>query len=352
MIQSFTFDQFSSRVLDVYNKDKDGFWSAMMAPFLKGSIIKKFFRHKDIGLHFYTLFKDTDQNRKLYLKDKTAEFGFDISQWKSLKLKDEYFTDAYPVYAFLVIWMHENEVRVPLLRYGDMLRAIMCGIAGYGLLDVIVDKDLDFSAVELLTAQYLISEYEDKLLDVFGVSSAHLSILHRIRLKYLQAEIKEKSLRFKASPYQWNDPIECGYKAAHLLTPFMCSLSLIGKESYIQDYFDIFFMFGAVIQILDDLNDLEDDLRIGHYSYPTLNTTVLEQLRHNNDFSSAADNIRRNIPHMKSLHNVCERLMDESKVKLAALKDPFLEKIVDITHLRMKSAFHDKWKIVTGEKKE
>ena len=50
----------------------------------------------------------------------------------------------------------------------------------------------------------------------------------------------------------------------------MLSLDQLGKSDLIEDYFEVFFLFGAVIQIIDDIKDLEEYLNIDHYSYITL----------------------------------------------------------------------------------
>lgn len=345
MKQADIFNQFSNLVLESYDSDKNAFWEAMMAPFLGGNKLLSLWKHRKIGIHFLSLFKKSDDFRKAYLKEVSLSLGQDINHWRSLIEKDEYFTDAYPIYAFLVIWMYENHINEPLNRYGDMLRSIMCGIAGYGILDVIVDCDQNFSPIELLTAQYLISQYESGILNVFGVDSVNLSILHSIRSKYLKAEIKEKSLRFQSSPYQWDRPVECGYKAAHLLTPFMLSLKLIGKESQIEQYFDVFFLFGAVIQIMDDLKDLEDDLKIGHYSYPTIHTDLLHMIKTQQTPAQIATTIINNKVHMRKVYDVCLNLIEQSRTILCNLNDPFLDRIVHVTLLRLKTAFSTQWNI-------
>jgi hypothetical protein len=60
----------------------------------------------------------------------------------------------------------------------------------------------------------------------------------------------------------------------------MLSLERLGKASLIEDYWEVFLLFGAAIQMIDDWNDLEDDLANGHYSYVTLglNTSIFTMI--------------------------------------------------------------------------
>lgn len=92
-----------------------------------------------------------------------------------------------------------------LENFDNILIAAIFGIAGYGILDVNVNSESS-SPVEILTAQALISEYETLLLKSFGVTEVNLEILHKIRSLFLKAEIKEKMLRGRISPYSLENP--------------------------------------------------------------------------------------------------------------------------------------------------
>jgi hypothetical protein len=234
--------------------------------------------------------------------------------------------------------MEEKGLNDNLKSFGDLLRAVIYGIAGYGMLDVIVDGQ-DFSPVELLTAQTLITEYETLILKTFGVSEVNLSILHRTRSQFLKAEIKEKSLRGKSSPYKKDKPIECGFKAAHLLTPFMLSLEQLGNSSQIDAYFEVFFLFGAVIQILDDLKDLEEDISIGHFSYITLDTDVVSLYRKGSKPKEIAKTLLEDNRHLNSVYNTCKKLIADSNIILKSLDDPILARVVYVTEQRLDSFF-------------
>lgn len=333
-----TFDEFAGRVLKVYHLGEEEFWAAVMAPFLSDTGLLTMWKHRQVGLELMSLFKAVDIARKKFLAAYPLPTELNLTQWKSLNRKDEYFRDAYPVYAFLVIWMEEEGLTGNLDRFGDILRAVVYGIAGYGILDVLVDGK-DFSPVELLTAQALIAEYETRILETFEVTETNLNILHRTRDLFLKAEIKEKSLRGNSSPYEKDKPIECGFKAAHLLTPFMLSLEHLGKSALIDDYFQVFFLFGAVIQIIDDLTDLEDDLSIGHFSYVTLGTDAVPQWKNGRKPGEIAKTILGDKQHFKNLYGTCKGLIADSNKLLKRLEDPFLARIVYVTELRLDAFF-------------
>lgn len=339
-----TFDGFADKVLKTYHMGEEEFWAAVMAPFLSDSNVLTMWKHRKVGLELLNLFKAVDDERTKFLAHYTIPNGLDITKWKSLNKKDEYFKDAYPVYAFLVIWMDENGLTDKLESFGDILRAVVYGIAGYGILDVIVDER-NFSAIELLTAQALIAEYETKILTTFGVTEINLNILHRIRDQFLKAEIKEKSLREKRSPYDKDKPIECGFKAAHLLTPFMLSLECLGKSSLIDDYFEVFFLFGAVIQIMDDLKDLEEDISIGHFSYVTLDSDAFSLFKKGRKPGEIAKRLLEDKQRLKDIYTTCKKLITDSNTILKNLKDPFLPRIVHVTELRLDSYFRKELKL-------
>jgi hypothetical protein len=335
------FGEFAPSVLQVYNDDKEAFWKAVMAPYLSDATVLNMLRHRKAGMKILSTFKGLDANAKQILTDFSGPLGFDVTTWKSLELKSEYFKDAYPIYAFLAIWMEEEGLNNLLEKFENILRAAVFGIAGYGILDVNVDEKSS-SPVEILTAQAFISEYETLLLKAFGVTEVNLEILHKIRSLFLRAEIKEKLVRGKESPYKLENPKECGFKAAHLLTPFMLSLDQLGKSDLIEDYFEVFFLFGAVIQIIDDWKDLEEDLAIGHFSYITLGYEQFLEYKKPKDMAKLLRNDKK---HIRKIYKICKNLIANSQLILKDLNDPYLARIVEVTELRLDSFFQKDLKI-------
>ncbi len=207
------FEKFAPAILQVYHRDKEAFWAAVMAPFLANSIsLFTWLGHLKVDVGLLSAFKGLDDDARQVLKDFSVPLGFDVTQWKSNRL--QYFKDAYPVFAFLAVWMDEEGLVDLLENFGEILRAGVFAVAGYGILDENVDSDTP-SPVEILTAQALIAEYETSALRIFGISKVNLDILHQMRTLFLNAEIKEKSMRHKASPYQLENSKDLGAKGAN-----------------------------------------------------------------------------------------------------------------------------------------
>ncbi|HEX7556269.1 MAG TPA: hypothetical protein VF338_06565, partial [Leptolinea sp.] len=259
--------------------------------------------------------------------------GFDISTWKSNRL--QYFKDAYAVFAFLAVWMDEMGLDDLTSRFGEILQAGVFAVAGYGILDENVDADTG-SPVEILTAQALIAEYETRVLQIFGVTTVNLGILHKMRTLYLEAEIKEKLVRGKSSPYTLDHPEECGAKGANAVAPFMLCLERMGKAHLIDDYWQVFLLFGAAIQVIDDWEDLEKDLAAGHYSYVTLGTTSLDKTI---EPAETARQLRSNVQHIRVTYDRSQEMINQSRQILERLDDHYLGRLVDVTELRLMSFF-------------
>ena len=242
MARRTAFERFAPTILQVYHRDKEAFWAAVMAPFLADkATLLSWFQHLKVDVGLLSAFNGLDVEARQTLKDFCAPLGLDVTDWKSNRL--QYFKDAYPVFAFLVVWMDEQGLTDLLERFGEILRAGVFAVAGYGILDENVDSDHP-SPVEILTAQALIAEYETLALGIFGVSSVNLEILHRMRTLFLNAEIREKSMRHNASPYRLQEAEQLGAKGANAVTPFMLSLEHLGKASLIEDYWQVFLLFG------------------------------------------------------------------------------------------------------------
>jgi hypothetical protein len=285
----------------------------------------------DAGL--LSAFNGLDAEARQILKDFSAPLGLDVTSWKSNRL--QYFKDAYPVFAFLVVWMDEQGLTELLDKFGKILRAGVFAVAGYGILDENVDSDLP-SPVEILTAQALIAEYETLALNVFGVSALNLDVLHRMRTLFLNAEIREKSMRHKGSPYRLEAPEQLGAKGANAVTPFMLSLERLGKAARIEDYWQVFLLFGAAIQMIDDWTDLEKDLAAGHYSYLTLGVENITKL---NDPQKTAKLLRADPKRVQETYQCSKGLLVRARSMLAQLNDPYLARLVDVTELRLDSYF-------------
>ena len=268
MNKTTAFDRFAPTILRVYHRNPEAFWAAVMAPFLANNTsLLEWFRHLKVDIGLLSAFKGLDDEARRTLQEFSAPLDLDVTTWPSNRL--QYFKDAYPVFAFLAVWLDETEQHDLVDQFGDILRAGVFAVAGYGILDENVDSDAP-SPVEILTAQALLAEYETLALRIFGVSQTNLDIIHKMRRLFLEAQIKEKAARGKTSPYRLDRPQDLGAKGANSVTPYMLSLERLGKAALIDDYWEVFLLFGAAIQMIDDWEDLEKDLAAGHYSYVTL----------------------------------------------------------------------------------
>ena len=332
------FQSFAPAILRVYRRDKEAFWAAVMAPFMSETTFLSLWQHRKVTADLFFAFQGLDDEARQVLKDFSAPLGIDVTSWKNNRT--QYFKDAYPIFAFLAVWMEESGLTDFLTQFDDILRSAVYGVAGYGILDMNVDGSAA-SPVEILTSQALIAEYETLILQVFGVSPINLEVLHRMRSLFLAAEIKEKSKRGKASPYSLDKPEDCGAKGAHVVTPFMLSLERLGKAHLIDDYWRVFLLFGAVIQIIDDWTDLEGDLVVGHYSYVTLGAKDLHDTRQARQVAKA---LRSEPRHVAQTYERSQEMLAEARAILERLNDPFLVRLVDVTDLRLQTYFRKELK--------
>ena len=247
-----------------------------------------------------------------------AKQGFNLSKSRNFKRRfDEgYFRVFYPAIVMYVVWLDREDQKKALENVGKIFSSFMLGVAGYQILDSDLDEGKENPEEILLTLSF-IQECERLLLTSFEFEQADYELLNHFKQLFLKFEIKEKQSRFKESPYTVDHPESCGYKAVHAYFPFFLLLQKSGKQDQINDYLQFFYEWGAPLQIMDDLMDLEDDLSNGHYSYPTLG---YEHKIHQMSPHELAILIKTDKAHIKNLQKICDELIGKSKAKCAALK--------------------------------
>jgi hypothetical protein len=328
------FEKFAPAILKVYYRDKTAFWAAVMAPFLANNIsMLDWWKNLKVDLGLLAAFRGLDDEARSVLRQFSEPLGFDITRWESNRV--QYLKDAYPIFAFLAVWMDEQGLSDLMHSFADILKTGVFAVAGYGILDANVDKNTP-SPVEILTAQALLAEYENLALRIFGVTTVNLDILYKMRSLFLQAEIKEKLGRGKASPYRFDQPKQLGAKGANAVTPFMLSLEHLGKAGLIGDYWEVFLLFGSAIQMIDDWQDLEGDLAAGHYSYVTLGYAGLDEVI---DPRETARLLRGDLERVRQTYAVSKEMINQSRAILERLEDEYLVRFVDVTELRLESYF-------------
>jgi hypothetical protein len=334
------FDKFAPAILKVYHRDKEAFWVAVMAPFLENNVsLLDWWKNLKVDLGLLSAFRGLDDEARRTLSQFSARYGFDVTNWESNR--SQYLKDAYPIFAFLAVWMDEQALGGLLAQFAEILNAGVFAVAGYGILDANVDKNTP-SPVEILTAQAMLAEYETLALNTFGVTPVNLGIMHKMRSLFLEAEIKEKVSRGKASPYRLDQPQQLGAKGANAVTPFMLCLERLGKAALIDDYWDVFLLFGAAIQMIDDWQDLEGDLEAGHYSYITLGYDGLQGIQ---DHKETARLLRGDKKRIADTYAVSKGMIERSRRILNKLEDVYLVRFVDVTELRLENYFRKELKM-------
>jgi hypothetical protein len=105
----------------------------------------------------------------------------------------------------------------------------------------------------------------------------------------------------------------------------------------IGEYWEVFLLFGAAIQMIDDWQDLEGDLAIGHYSYVTLG---FENLLAASDSAQMSVSLRGDKQHIRNTYRASKEMIAQSRIILDRLNDRLLVRLVDITELRLDNYFH------------
>ena len=265
--------------------------------------------------------------------------GYDLSESKNLhrRMEEGYFQVAYPAIVMYMVWLDREGQQKAIENIEKLFRSTMLGVAGYMMLDSNLDEQQQNSP-EILLALSFIQEHDRLLLECFDSTMADYALLSRFKQLYLMAEIKEKRSRFVASPYTIDHPEDCGYKAVHAYLPFALLLQKSGKGDQIDDYLRFFYEWGAPLQIMDDLMDLEEDLKNGHYSYPTLG---FEKEIANRPPGEVAALIRSDREHLKRMQQICRGLMASSRKRCVQLKADLFGYFVDLLEVRLEAFFSE-----------
>ncbi len=265
--------------------------------------------------------------------------GFDLSESKNYRrrLEEGYFQVSYPAIVMYMAWLDQEGQQKAIDNLGKIFESTILGVAGYMILDTILDEQ-EQNPAEVLLSLSFIQEHDRLLLESFDFSAADFDLLSRFKQLYLKAEIKEKKFKFIKSPYTLNHPEDCGYKAVHAYLPFALLLQQSGKADQIDDYLQFFYEWGAPLQIMDDLMDLEDDLKNGHYAYPTLG---FEKELASRPPGELAAIIKSDAGHIKRLQSICQELIDSSRNRGIQLKADFMKYFVDMLEARLDAFFQE-----------
>ncbi len=282
-------------------------------------------------------FKIFDSAVDSVLTQFAAQQGFDLSKSSNYKrrLEEGYFRVFYPAIVMYMVWLDREGQKKAIENIGNIFSSFMLGVAGYEILDSDLDENKENPEEILLTLSF-IQECERLLLTSFDFEQGDYELLNHFKQLFLKFEIKEKQSRYKQSPYTIDHPENCGYKAVHAYFPFFLLLQKSGKQDQISDYLQFFYEWGAPLQIMDDLMDLEEDLNNGHYSYPTLG---FEDKLHQLSPNELAMLIKSDKEHVKNLQKICDELIAKAKAKCAALKADLFGYFVYMLEDRLHACF-------------
>lgn len=272
------------------------------------------------------------------LKKFAEQQGFDLAKSSNYtrRFNEGYFRVIYPVIVMYMVWLDEEKQQKALDNIGKIFSAMIFGVAGYQILDSNLDEGQTNPSEVLLCLSFM-QECDKLMLDSFGLDATLYETLHRFKLLYLAAEIKEKNARFKESPYTKDHPEDCGYKAVHGYLPFFFLLQKTGKQDQIDEYLQLFYEWGAPLQIMDDLMDLEEDIAHGHYSYPTLG---FEKEIAELSPKEAAARIHSDTQHIKQLQAICRKLISSSRKRSTKLNAVLFDYFIDILDQRLETFFN------------
>ena len=273
------------------------------------------------------------------LKGFASKLGCDLANSASyLRRRDEgYFRVAYPAIVNYMVWLDRAGQKEVLQHMDKVFASYMFGVAGYVILDSNLDQGKE-NPVEILLSVSFVQEQERLILEAFDWSPGAFGLVNRFKQMYLTAELKEKQSRFVRSPYTKEHPEECGYKAVHGYLPYALLLQRSGRADLIDSYLQFFYEWGAPLQIMDDLVDLEDDIKNGHYSYPTLG---YERELATMEPAEAANTIRSDRRHVKAIYETCMGLIQSSRKKSVLIGADLMGFFVDILQARLETFFSE-----------
>jgi hypothetical protein len=224
-----------------------------------------------------------------------ARQGFELSTSKNYRrrMEEGYFRVAYPIIVMYMAWLDREGQKNALNNLGKFFQATMLGVAGYMILDTILDEQKQ-NSTEILLALSFIQEHDRLLLGCFDFQMADYDL------------------------------------------PFALLLQKSGKSDQIDGYLQFFYEWGAPLQIMDDLMDLEDDLKNGHYSYPLLGFEKELSTRSPEELAML---IKSDKEHIKRLQRVCMQLIESSREKCIQLKADLMGYFVDILEARLNAFF-------------
>jgi hypothetical protein len=174
-----------------------------------------------------------------------------------------FYEQSIPAYtSMFLFWIWQHRLPLSDSAVSNLVRAVFEGMLGYRLMDVHNDHQ-KLGAEAVVLGMHLIRTHEHRLAEVFGPGVA-LPVIKKYADLYVSIEYLEKSHRWKACPFSWDDARRLGGKAAPLFAILHLMLAKAGKpEREIQEFVNGLCCLAAATQMSDDFADAADDLAGG-----------------------------------------------------------------------------------------
>lgn len=196
------------------------------------------------------------------IENKLKNFNSEIQITRKLKKISFYENSLAFNTCIIIFWMLNNKIEFVESKLSDMVEAFYLGSVGYRLFDVHYD-DNQLGKESAILGNYILHLGEELLMEVFGYEET-FKILNKYLAQYTEAEYLEKKHRWKSCPFNWNDAIKIGYKAAPIFSIFEIIFRTAKfDDEKIMDLINAITKISAVFQITDDIVDMHEDLNSG-----------------------------------------------------------------------------------------
>jgi hypothetical protein len=162
-----------------------------------------------------------------------------------------------------LFWIWEHKINLPDITFNKLVNALFCGTFGYKMIDYGMDN-VGSNSELVLVGFYSIRTAERLLSESLGTEHTATPI-HNYFAKYIEVELLEKQNRWKECPFSWNEPQRLGQKASPLGLVYESLFRKVGYSTVkIRSLMKALTLSWAVVQIIDDLQDLKKDLTNGY----------------------------------------------------------------------------------------
>ena len=174
-----------------------------------------------------------------------------------------FYEKGIPSYVSICLfWLWENRVAMTDEDLTAIVQAVLEGNIGYRLIDLHLD-DQTIGPEGVVLGNCLVRAHEDRLATVFGDEIAR-PILKKYADMYAEVEFLEKSHRWKACPFSWNNAERLGWKGAPLVAVLHLMMQGAARPArHAEASASAMLRVLAAHQLIDDWHDAFSDLAKG-----------------------------------------------------------------------------------------